>query len=96
MKEASRAIPLEHHLELTFHAYDVNNMAIFEELSTMAFLRCKYRRVEVPYITDIKIVVSSHPNPNIPNGYERIEQDINEAQLKILLKKNRIFKEDKV
>ncbi len=48
----------------------------------------------MPYITDIKIVVSSHPNPNIPNGYEKIDMDINEAALKILLKKNRIFKED--
>ena len=70
-------------------------MTIFEELTAMAHLRCKYRRIEVPYITDVKIVVSSHPNPNIPNGYEKIDQDINEAQLKILLKKHRIFKEDK-
>ena len=58
-------------------------------------MRAKYRRIEAPYITDIKIVVSSHPNPNIPNGYEKIEQDINEAQLKILMKQHRIFSEDK-
>lgn len=73
----------------------MNALNIFDDLSQMAFLRCKYRRIEVPYITDIKIVVSSHPNPNIPNGYEKIDQDINEAQLKILMKKHRIFKEDK-
>jgi hypothetical protein len=48
-------------------------MAIFEELSQSAHMRCKYRRIEVPYITDIKVVVSSHPNPNIPNGYEKID-----------------------
>lgn len=40
-------------------------------------------------------MVSSHPNPNIPNGYEKIDQDINEAALKILKKKHRIFQEDK-
>lgn len=70
---------MESHIELCFHAYDVGNMNIFEELSNSAHLRCKYRRIEVPYISDIKIVVSSHPNPNIPNGYEKIDHDINEA-----------------
>ena len=32
-KEASRSIPLEYHIELTMHSYDVANMPIFEELS---------------------------------------------------------------
>ena len=68
-----RSIPLEYHIELTMHSYDVGNMVVFEELSQTAFTRCKYRRIEVPYITDIKIVASSHPNPNIPNGYEKID-----------------------
>lgn len=46
------------------------------------------------YITEIKIYVSSHPNPNIDNEFEIIPQDINEAQLKILMKKHKIFKDD--
>ncbi len=50
----------------------------------------------MPYITDILIEVSSTPNVNTPNGYEKIDMDINEAQLKILMKKNRIFKDDGV
>ena len=33
----------------------------------------------MPYITDIDIVVSEQPNPNIKNGYEKIDFDINEA-----------------
>ena len=49
----------------------------------------------MPYITDIKIKPNHQPNLNIPNGYEKIDFDLNEAHLKILLKKNRIFKEDK-
>lgn len=77
------------------HLYDTNQLALFEDFSKKMLLRAKYRRIEAPYITDIKIVVSSHPNPNIPNGYEKIEQDINEAQLKILIKRHRIFKEEK-
>jgi hypothetical protein len=78
------------------HAYDVGNVPLFEELSNSAFLRTKYRRIEMPYITDILIEVSSTPNVNTPNGYEKIDMDINEAQLKILMKKNRIFKDDGV
>ena len=61
------------------HAYDVGNMGIFEDLSQSAFTRSKYRRIEMPYITDIDIVVSEQPNPNIKNGYEKIDFDINEA-----------------
>jgi len=32
-KEASNSIPLEYHIELCMHAYDVGNMILFEDLS---------------------------------------------------------------
>lgn len=64
------------------HAYDVSNFKVFNELSESALFRCKYRRLEVPYITDIKIETSSYPSPNIENEYEMLPQDINETHLK--------------
>jgi len=61
------------------HAYDVGNICIFEDLSQSASIRSKNRRIEMPYITDIEIVVSEQPNPVIKNGYEKIDVDINES-----------------
>lgn len=43
----------------------------------------------MPYINDVGIIASSTMNPNIPNGYEKIPTDLNEANLKIELKKLR-------
>jgi hypothetical protein len=37
------SIPLEYHVELAHHAYDVANYKLFEEISNSAFIRCKYR-----------------------------------------------------
>ena len=48
-----------------------------------AFVRFKYRRIEIPYITDIEILPSMFPNSNIPNGYEQIRLDLNEADLRL-------------
>lgn len=86
---SSENFPLEFHIELIKSAYDVGNYQIFEELAKSALIRCKYRRIEVPYITDITIVKDISPNPNIPNGYEKIPYDLNEADLKIELSKLR-------
>ena len=61
------------------HAFDVGNISIFEDLSQSADIRSKNRRIETPYITDIEIVVSEQPNPEIKNGYEKIDVDINES-----------------
>ena len=68
-KKASRNFPLEFHLELIKHAYDIQNMKAFEDLSRTATIRCKYRRHEVPYINDIKLGVSFHPHPNGITNY---------------------------
>ena len=88
-KQASENFPLEFHLELVKSAYDVGNSAIFEELSHSASIRCKFRRLEVPYISDITIVKDISSNPNIPNLYEKIPYDLNEADLKLELAKLR-------
>lgn len=57
-------------------------MKIFDEVANSAHIRCKFRRLEVPYIVDIDFKVSATPNPNIPNGYEKIAVDLNEASLR--------------
>lgn len=96
-RQSSMNVPLEYHIELAHHAYDVNNMKLFEEISQSAYTRCKYRRVEVPYISDIDILVSNNNHPNIPNGYDKIPVDINEVSLRTELRKlrNRSKNEDK-
>jgi hypothetical protein len=43
----------------------------------------KYRRLEVPYVTDVNLLVSRFPNSNIPNGYSKVPIDINIADLKL-------------
>ncbi|EAR94374.2 hypothetical protein TTHERM_00049190 (macronuclear) [Tetrahymena thermophila SB210] len=88
-KKASARIPLEYHIELIHYAYEVRNEQVFDELTRTALVRTTFRRLEVPYIVDIDIIADYDPNPNIPNGYERIPIDINEASLRMELKKLR-------
>jgi len=88
-KQASENLPLEFHIELVKSAYDVSNFQIFDELSKSALIRCKYRRLEVPYISDITIVKDISPYPNLPNSYEKIPYDLNEPDLKLELAKLR-------
>ena len=88
-KQASENFPLEFHIELVKSAYDAGNAQIFEELSKAAMIRCKFRRMEVPFISDIKIVKDISQNPNILNGEEKIPYDLNEADLKLELAKLR-------
>ena len=52
-------------------------------------MRCKYRRIEIPYIQDVNILIATNPYPNIPNGYDKIPIDINEANLRNELRKLR-------
>lgn len=88
-KEASSRIPLEYHIELIHYTFEANNTAAFDELVKYALVRCKFRRLEIPYINDIDFLLSLTPNPNIPNGYEKIPIDINEASLRMELSKLR-------
>lgn len=88
-KKASARIPLEYHIELIHYAYEVRNDHVFDELTKAALVRTNFRRLEVPFIVDIDIVADYDPNPNIPNGYDRIPVDINEASLRMELRKLR-------
>lgn len=90
-KRASAGIPLEIHIELLKHAYDANNYTVFYDLAATADTRCRLRRLEVPYIVDLDILMSSIPNSNIPNGYEKIPIDINEAHLKSEMARMRLL-----
>jgi hypothetical protein len=45
-------------------------------------IRIECRRIEVPYVNDIMIIVSNSPYPNIPNGYTKIPTDLNEANMR--------------
>ena len=89
-KKASENVPFELHVELLKHAYDSDKSSIYYELLRTALIRGKYHRIETPYITDIDIQFSTIPNANIPNGYEKIDIDINEAHLRTELAKMRI------
>jgi len=48
----------------------------------LGLARCRYRRLETPYLSDIDLIVSSHPDINVPNGFEKVPVDLNEASLK--------------
>jgi len=89
-RKASNNVPVEIHVEVLKHAYDVNNMKVYSDLLQTALIRCKYRRIEVPYISDIDIQFSTIPHSNIPNGYEKIPIDINDSHLKSELAKLRV------
>lgn len=85
----STNIPLEYHLELLKEAYDIESYTIFKDLVKAAEVRVHKRRLEHQYVTDIDFLYSGHPNANVPNGYEKIDIDINEAYLRQELHKLR-------
>lgn len=80
---------MEFHIELIIHAYEVQNNSVFESLIKTAQVRTRFRRLEVPYITEIDLICSHHPKPNVPNGFELINIDLNEANLRQELRKYR-------
>ena len=47
--------------------------------------RCENRRMEVPFIVDIDFLLHFDMKYNVDNEYEIINQDLNEADLKIQL-----------
>lgn len=81
-RRVSEYFPLELHYELLKHAFDINKQQLFGELLQSALKRCDYRRIEVPYISDISFLVSNDMDVNVPNGYEKLPVDLNEAYLK--------------
>jgi hypothetical protein len=54
-----------------------------------ALVRLKFRRYEVPYLATVDIQMSAQKISNIPNGFEKINKDLNAANLRIELKKLR-------
>ena len=88
-KKASQNVPVELHIELLKNAYDLGSKVYYDLLQT-ALVRCYHRRVEAPYIVDIKLEEAPTPNSNIPNEYEEVPIDINEAHLRAELAQLRI------
>ena len=86
--------PLHLHFELIKHAFDTTQVAIFADLLSHAFKRCDFRRLEVPYISDIDFEVSSDIKVNVREGYELIGIDLNEAELKQEIMKLRNKKQE--
>jgi len=54
-----------------------------------ALVRLKFRRYEVPYLATIDVLMSASKLANIPNGFEKLPRDLNQANLRIELKKLR-------
>lgn len=88
-EKASQNVPLEYHCELLHYAYECRNQKLFQDLALWASSRIRCRRIEVKYITDVSILASTIPNPNIPNEYEKLPWDLNEGNLKLELAKLR-------
>jgi hypothetical protein len=55
LKKAIKSFPLEYHAELIYFAFQVKNAKVLEELLKCAMIRVECRRIEVPYVTDVKI-----------------------------------------
>ena len=52
-------------------------------------MRLKFRRYEVPYLATVDVLMSANKVANIPNGFEKLPRDLNQANLRIELKKLR-------
>lgn len=88
-KFASASVPIEVHIELIKLCYEAKLWDQFDELLDPALVRLKFRRYEVPYLATIDVQMSSTKVSNIPNGFEKLQQDLNSSNLKIELKKLR-------
>ena len=61
----------------------------FEALLDPALVRLKFRRYEVPFLATIDVLMSANKVANIPNGFEKLPKDLNQANLRIELKRLR-------
>lgn len=86
---ASQNVPIEVHIELIKLCLEAKLWTEFDDLLDPALIRLKFRRYEVPYLATIDVQMSSTKVSNIPNGFERLPQDLNAANLRIELKKLR-------
>lgn len=88
-KFACYNVPVEIHIELIKLCMEAKMWPEFEELLDPALVRLKFRRYEVPFLATVDVQMSSTKISNIPNGFERLTQDLNSANLRIELKKLR-------
>ena len=88
-KFASYNVPVEVHIELIKLCVEAKMWTEFDELLDPALVRLKFRRYEVPYLATIDVQMSSTKISNIPNGFERLAQDLNISNLRTELKKLR-------
>jgi len=88
-KFASHNVPVEVHIELLKLCYEAKLWSEFDELLDTALVRLKFRRYEVPYLATVDVQMSQTKVSNIPNGFEKLNQDLNAANLRIELKKLR-------
>ena len=88
-KFASYNVPVEVHIEMLKLCVEAKLWNEFDDLLDPALVRLKFRRYEVPYLATIDVQMSSAKISNIPNGFERLPQDLNISNLRTELKKLR-------
>ena len=88
-KFAASCVPIEIHVELVKLAHECSLWPEFEALLDPALVRLKFRRYEVPYLATIDVLMSANKVANIPNGFEKLPRDLNQANLRIELKRLR-------
>jgi len=88
-KQASLNVPFEIHVELIKICFVAGLHDLVDKLTESAYIRLKYRRIEVPYVTSIDILASIQKDPIVPNGYDTIPEDLNALHLKQELTKLR-------
>ena len=76
-RQSSLNVPIEIHIELLKECYDCKLFNEFIELNDSLSIRIKYREVEMPYVSEIDIQMSSIQYANIPSKYEKIPLDLN-------------------
>ena len=84
-RDDGKKCPIELQIELLKLAFDLEKWDIFSDLLENIKLRIKYRRIEVPFIADIDVLVTSIPHSNVPNKYSKIEIDLNSNAYKAKL-----------
>lgn len=88
-KFAASNVPIEIHVELVKLCYECQLWAEYEALLDPALVRLKFRRYEVAYLATIDVLMSANKVANIPNGFEKLPRDLNQANLRIELKRLR-------
>lgn len=88
-KFAAYNVPVEIHIEMIKLCAEAKMWNEFEDLLDPALVRLKFRRYEVPFLATVDVQMSSTRISNIPNGFEKLPQDLNAANLRIELKKLR-------